>query len=97
MTTGNFAKSFTICKKHTIDIALLQETHLPINSPLLRSRVLRNNVHASGFNTHARGVITWVNPKSPYTLTPLETDNDGRYTISKCQGRGMELIIVNIY
>lgn len=83
--------------RHNIDKALLQKSHLPPNSPVLRSRGLQGNAHTAGFTSHARGVITWVNPKSQLKLEPLDTDPEGRFVISRCRGKGIDLTLVNIY
>lgn len=90
-------KVFGYLNRHNIDLALLQETHLPIGSQILRRKNLLNYSHASGFTTRARGVLTWVNPKTNYTLSLLETDTDGRYVISRVKARGLDLIVVNSY
>lgn len=84
-------------KRHNIDLALLQETHLPLDSPILKSRGLCDNINVAGFTTHARGVLTWVNPNSKYTLTLLHDEPQGRYVISRCTGNKLDCIIVNIY
>lgn len=83
--------------RHDIDIALLQVTHLPIDSTILRTRGLQGSIHAAGFTTHARGVITWVNPNKLLKLEPSVTDKEGRYTITRCRGKGLELLLVNVY
>lgn len=83
--------------RHNIDLALLQETHLPQNSQILRRKCLVDHSHASGFTTHARGVLTLINPKTDYTIHPLETDAEGRFAISRVKGRGLDLVEVNCY
>lgn len=90
-------KVLAYLKRKEIDIALLQETHLPTDSPMLRSKGLIDNIHAAGFTTNARGVLTLINPRSPYTFAPLDTDKDGRFVITRCKGKGLDLLVVNIY
>lgn len=90
-------KILSYLRRYGMNVALLQETHLPLDSPILRYRGFQGNIHAAGFTTHARGVLTWVNPSSSLILEPLVTDQDGRYTITKCKGKGLDLLIVNIY
>lgn len=80
-----------------IDIALLQETHLPLLNTMLQHRGLQGNIHVAGFVSHARGVITWVNPKSELKLEALDLDPEGRFAISRCSGRGLGLVLANIY
>lgn len=83
--------------RHKIDVALLQESHLPASRVTHIRHLFRGLLHASGFTTHARGVITWVNPKTQLTLEELFTDANGRYTISRCKGRGLDVLLLNIY
>lgn len=64
---------------------------------MFKDRYLQGNINAAGFSTHTRGVLTWVNPKSEYTLTRLAVDEGGRYVISKIKGKNMEFITVNVY
>lgn len=64
---------------------------------MLRSRGLLDNSHAAGFTTHAREVLTWINPHSSYEFSPLHADKDCRYVITRCRGKGLEFLAVNVY
>lgn len=84
-------------KRQKIDIALLQETHLPLDSPVLKQKSLRDITNIAGYTSHARGVLTWVNPNSKFELTLLHSDPQGRYVISNCKGNSFDLILINVY
>lgn len=84
-------------KHHSVDIALLQETHLPTDSKMLSQRVFQGSFHASGFTTHARGVLTWVNPKSGFHIDPCVADVEGRYIVSRCKGKEIDVLVINVY
>lgn len=83
--------------RRKIDVALLQESHLPAAHIECTRSLFRGPIHAAGFTAYAQGVVTWVSPRSHLTLEEVHTDVNGRYTITRCKGRGLEFIIFNIY
>ena len=75
----------TFLKRHGVQIAGLQETHLSDLESTKVAKKWRGQFYSSTFPTAARGVLVWMVPGVPFVLTYMEADVEGRYVL--VQGR----------
>lgn len=80
-----------------VHIAFLQETHLKDidHSRLKRSWV--GQIFHSSFNGKARGAAILVNKNTPFIMSDIMTDSNGRYVIVTGSLFNTPIILVNIY
>lgn len=79
-------------KRHKVDIAVLQETHLQPDSSVAVQCRMQSQCYAADYTSHARGVLLWVDRRSGVTMTGLLKDLNGRYSEAKCSKGDLNFI-----
>lgn len=67
--------------RHGIDVALLQETHLPRSDTTTFASSWGTNRYFANYSTYARGTAILIHKRLPFSLHYLYNDPAGRYTI----------------
>lgn len=87
----------TYLKRHSVAIAVLQETHLAPG----RSEAVHHKLHgvcySSDLTSHARWVLIWVDKKAGVEMTGILTDPQGRYAAAVCKRGALQFLLVSIY
>lgn len=88
---------YSYLKRHHIQIALLQETHLPKPEIALLQRRWRCQIYATGYSAFARGVLIWVRPGVPFEIQDTVIDAEGRYVIVRGMLDGRQVVMASLY
>lgn len=85
-------KGLCFIEKGTIDVALLQESHLDDNEHLKLKQI-----YCSSFTSSSRWVVILMHRSLPFQLKTCVKDKYGRFVIIKGVLHGEEMSIMNLY
>ncbi|KAJ1193283.1 hypothetical protein NDU88_002582 [Pleurodeles waltl] len=84
-------------RRHTVDIAILQKTHLAQGRGDSVQQRMQGQVCAAGFTTHATGVLIWARKGAAIRLQEVCIDPAGYYVVAKYIIGNCVLLVVDIY
>ncbi len=83
--------------KHSIGIALLQETHLTDYEHQNLKKQWLGQVFFSSFTSQSRGVAILIDKNIPFQMESVDKDKSGRYVILRGTIAMQRMTLVNIY
>ena len=84
-------------KSQKATIFCLQETYSPPEDEKLWSAEWGASIIYSRGTTHSKGVCILLNPSSPFNLSSIKVDPEGRFLIAKLTIEEKYFFITNIY
>ncbi len=84
-------------RKHSIGIALLQETHLTDYEHQNLKKQWPGQVFFSSFTSQSRGVAILIDKNIPFQMESVDKDKSGRYVILRGTIAMQRMTLVNIY
>ncbi len=84
-------------RKHSIGIALLQETHLTDYEHQNLKKQWPGQFFFSSFTSQSRGVAILIDKNIPFQMESVDKDKSGRYIILKGTIAMQRMSLVNIY
>lgn len=91
------SKTLAYLDRHNVDIACLQETHLPHNTDNKEGFRWAGFRISSSYSAYARGVLIIIKRNVPFTPTSTLTDDQGRYAIVQGNLGGTNITIITTY
>ena len=88
---------YSYLKRHSVHIALLQESHLIQTETHKLRRRWRGQLWATNYSTYARGTMIWIRPDVPFTAEETLIDAEGRYVFIKGKMDGHPIILGCMY
>lgn len=83
--------------RKSVDICLLQETHLTVTSKTKLHSTRWGHVYMANYSNYSRGVAILIKKSVPWTLIKLHLDPEGRYILALGSIYGKSILIVNTY
>lgn len=90
-------KILTYLKRQSVDIALIQESHLTDLEHLKLRRDWVGSVFYSSYSSNARGVALLIHKNINFKLNLIERDKEGRFLLVDCVLNTHRVTLVNIY
>ena len=88
---------YAYLKRHAIQIAMLQETHLTLEeNKKLRNR-WRGQLWATKYSAYARGAAVWVRAGVPFVALDEQIDQEGRFVMVRGKLDGRDILLGSIY
>lgn len=84
-------------QRHSVDIACLQETHLPVSTNTKFAQSWGQHSFFANYCNCARGTAVIIHKRVPFKCHAVFNDNDGRYTIVSGQILDHDITIVSVY
>ena len=84
-------------KRHGVQIAFLQETHMSPEGIKSLCRTWPGQVFGTNVSTFARGVLIWLARGVPFVSSTSKIDPDGRYVVVEGCLDGEPLTLVAVY
>ena len=88
---------YSYLKRHSVHIALIQESHLTQAETHKLRRRWRGQIWATSYSTYARGAMVWIRPGVPFSAEESLIDVGGRYVFIKGKMDGHPLVLGCVY
>lgn len=90
-------KVLNFIRKHKVDIAFLQESHLTDAEHCKLGKQWQGQIYYSSFTSQARGVVILLRKGIPFQLEHLERDKGGRYVLVRGFLANKSVTMLNVY
>lgn len=90
-------KVLNFIRKHNVDIAFLQESHLNDAEHCKLGKQWQGQIYYSSFTSQARGVAILFRKGVPFQLEYLERDKRGRYVLVRGFLANKPVTMLNVY